>query len=110
MPKTQTNNLKWIAELLKIVETVDADTDRVGITYTPVREIAYNNIGITASDKFTFKDSQEIMQKIETRLDRSLERDPRAYRIHIADRTYNIERVFVREQDRVMELSLSYAN
>lgn len=110
MPKRQTNKLKWTAELLKLNEYVDPDTDRVVKDYVKIRDLKYNNIGITAADKFTFKDTNEIMKKIETRLDREVENNQNDYRIRIGDRVYNIERVYVREQDRVMELSLSYAD
>ena len=110
MPKRQTNKLKWTAELMKIGETVDPDTDRIVIGYAKVRDLKYDNIGITAADKFTFKDSNEIMKKIETRLDREIEKRQDDYRVKIMDVVYDIKRVYVREQDRVMELSLSYAD
>lgn len=110
MPKRQTNKLRWKADLLKIGEYIDPETDRVVMGYPKVRDIRYNNIGVTASDKYTFKDAQEIMKKIETRLDREVENNQKEYRIKIGERIYNIERVYVREEDRVMELSLSYAD
>jgi hypothetical protein len=110
MPKRQTNNLKWNSELLKLGETVDPDTDRVVMGYPKDRDLKYNNIGVTAADKFTFKDGQEIMKKIETRLDRQVENNQKEYRVKINERIYNIERIYVREDERIMELSLSYAN
>ncbi len=110
MPKRQTNQLKWKAELLKLGETIDPKTDRVVMGYPKVRDLNYNNIGVTAADKFTFKDTNEIMKKIETRLDRDVENNQKEYRIKIGKRTYNIERLYVREEDRIMELSLSYVN
>ena len=110
MPKRQTNNLKWIASLMKLQEAIDPETDRPVMGYVKVRDIRYNNIGVTATDKFTFKDAQEIMKKIETRLDRDVENNQKEYRVKIGERVYNIERVYVREEDRVMELSLSYAD
>lgn len=110
MPKRQTNKLKWTAELLKLGEYVDPETDRVVMGYPKVRDIRYNNIGVTATDKFTFKDSNEIMKKIETRIDRDVENNQKEYRVKIGERTYNIERIYVREEDRVMEVSLSYAD
>ncbi|MEW8986456.1 MAG: hypothetical protein AB2401_05545 [Bacillus sp. (in: firmicutes)] len=110
MPKRQTNNLKWTADLMRIGETIDPDTDRVVVGYSKIRDLKYNNIGITAADKFTFKDAQEIMKKIETRLDREVENNQDDYRVKIGERIYDIERIYVREQDRIMELSLSYAD
>jgi len=106
----QTNKLKWTANLMKITETIDPETDRPIIGYVKVRDLKYNNIGITAADKFTFKDTQEIMKKIETRLDREVENNQKEFRVKIGERIYDIERVYVREEDRVMELSLSYAD
>lgn len=110
MPKRQTNKLKWKADLLKLGEYIDPDTDRVVVDYVKIRDLKYNNIGITAADKFTFKDAQEIMKKIETRLDRGVENNQNDYRMQIGERVYNIERIYVREQDRMMEVSLSYVD
>jgi hypothetical protein len=110
MPKQQTNKLKWNAELLKLGETVDPDTDRVVMGYPKYRDLKYNIIGVTAADKFTFKDGQEIMKKIETRLDREVENNQKKYRVKINERVYDIERIYVREDERIMELSLSYAD
>ncbi|MBF8418945.1 hypothetical protein AABM27_03465 [Heyndrickxia faecalis] len=110
MPKRQTNNLKWTADLLRLGETVDPETDRVVMGYPFVRKIKYNNIGVTATDKFMTKDSNEIMKKIEVRIDRNIENNQKDYRVKIADKIYNIERIYVREDDRVMEVSLSYAD
>jgi hypothetical protein len=110
MPKQQTNNLRWKSELLKLGETVDPETDRVVMGYPKERDLKYRNIGVTAADKFTFKDGQEIMKKIETRLDRQVENNQKEYRVKINERIYDIERIYVREDERIMELSLSYAN
>lgn len=109
MPKRQTNSLRWNAELLKLGETVDPETDRVVMGYPKERDLKYNNIGVTAADKFTFRDAQEIMKKIETRLDRAVENKQKEFRVKISDRIYDIERIYVREDERIMELSLSYA-
>jgi hypothetical protein len=110
MPKRQTNKLRWNAELLKLGETVDPETDRVVMGYPKARDLKYNNIGVTAADKFTFKDGQGIMKKIETRLDREVENNQKEYRVKIKERIYDIERIYVREDERIMELSLSYAD
>lgn len=110
MARRQTNNLKWVADLLKLGETVDPDTDRVEMGYPFERKIKYNNIGVTATDKFMTKDANEVVKKIETRIDRNIENNQKDYRVQIAERIYDIERIYVREQDRLMEVSLSYAN
>lgn len=107
----QTNQLKWSADLLKFDERVDPETDRVIKDYFPHRELKYNNIGVTATDKsFAERPTNEVVKKIEVRIDRAIEDDQKYYRIKIRDRVYNIERIYVREEDRVMEVSLSYAN
>lgn len=110
MPKQTTNKLRWNADLLKLGETVNPDTDRVEMGYPFERIIKYNNIGVTATDKFTTKDENEVVKKIETRIDRAVENNQKEYRIQISERIYNIERIYVREEKRVMEVSLSYAN
>ena len=55
MPKRKTNKLKWMGELLKLGETIDPETDRVVMGYPLERNIRYNNIGVTATDKFKRK-------------------------------------------------------
>lgn len=111
MPKRQTNNLKWNADLLKLGEYVDPDTDRVVLGYPFERNIKYNNLGVTSTDKiFGERDVNEVIKKIEVRIDRTIEDNQKDYRIEIRDMKYNIERIYTREQDRIMELSLSYAD
>lgn len=110
MSKRQVNNLKWTCDLLRLGETVDPETDRVTMGYPFVRMLKYNNIGVTATDKFTTQEGNEVIKKIETRLDRVIEANQKEYRVKIGEIIYDIERIYVREQDRVMELSLSYAN
>lgn len=110
MARRQTNNLKWTADLLKLGETINSDTDRVEMGYPFERKIKYNNIGVTATDKFMTKDANEVVKKIETRIDRNIENNQKDYRVQIGERIYDIERIYVREQDRLMEVSLSYGN
>ncbi|PGE86623.1 hypothetical protein COM55_07640 [Bacillus pseudomycoides] len=111
MPKRQTNKLRWLGDLLKLGESIDPDTDRVIMGYPFERKIRYNNIGVTVTDKhFSRQDGNEIMKKIEVRLDRAIEENQKDYRIKIKDTIYNIDRVYVREDERIMELNLSYAN
>ncbi|ANS45920.1 phage protein [Bacillus thuringiensis] len=110
MPKRPSNKLKWIGELLKLGETIDPETDRVVMGYPFERNIRYNNMGVTATDKLTTKDTNEIVKKIEVRMDRDMEKNQKDYRVKVGGRIYNIERMYVREEDRMMEVSLSYAN
>ncbi|PDZ93719.1 hypothetical protein CON36_37735, partial [Bacillus cereus] len=44
------------------------------------------------------------------RIDREIENNQKEYRIKVGGRIYDIERIYVREEDRLMEVSLSYAN
>ena len=108
--KRRTNKLKWMGELLKLGETIDPETDRPVMGYPLERKIPYNNIGVTATDKFTTKDMNEIVKKIEVRIDRDIENNQKDYRVKVGGRIYDIERIYVREEDRLMEVSLSYAN
>lgn len=110
MPKRTTNDLKWTADLLKLGEIINPETDRVEMGYPKDRDLKYNNIGVTATDKFTTKDENEVVKKIEVRIDRTIENNQKDYRVQIGERIYNIERIYVREEDRVMEVSLSYAD
>ncbi|MFN6794178.1 hypothetical protein [Bacillus sp. TD11] len=110
MPKRKTNKLKWVGELLKLGETIDPETDRPVMGYPLERKIRYNNIGVTATDKFTTKDMNEIVKKIEVRIDREIENNQKDYRVKVGGRIYDIERIYVKEEDRLMEVSLSYAN
>lgn len=106
-----TNKLKWIADLMKLEEYTDPETDRVITDYIFNRKIKYNNIGVTATDKtFAERSVDEVVKKIEVRIDRNIEDNQKEYRVKIRDRIYNIERIYVREEDRVMEVSLAYAN
>ncbi|KAA5777457.1 hypothetical protein F3H09_32855, partial [Pseudomonas aeruginosa] len=87
MPKRQTNKLKWTADLLKFGERVDPETDRVVKDYFPHRKIKYNNIGVTATDKiFAEREVNEVVKKIEVRIDRDIEDNQKDYRIKIRDR------------------------
>jgi len=96
---------------LKLGEYIDPDTDRVVMGYPFDRKIKYNNIGVTSTDKhFSRQDGNEIMKKIEVRINRDIENNQKEYRVEISERIYNIERIYVKEHDRIMEVSLSYAN
>lgn len=111
MAKRQTNNLKWVADLLKLGEYVDPETDRVVMGYPFERKIKYNNIGVTSTDKiFAERPANEVVKKIEVRIDREIETNQKEYRVEINDRIYNIERIYVKEHERIMEISLSYAD
>nr|WP_205181478.1 hypothetical protein [Priestia taiwanensis] len=103
--------MRFAADLLKIGETIDPKTDRVITDYLFSRVIRYNNAGVTVTDKhFSRQDGNEVMKKIEIRLDRVIEENQKDYRVRIKDKTYNIERLYVREDERIMELNLAYVS
>lgn len=109
MPR-RTNQLKWTANLLRLGETIDPATDRVVMGYPFDREIKYRNLGVTSTDKiFAERDVNEVVKKIEVRLDRAIEDNQKDYRVEIKGKKYNIERIYTKEDERLMELSLSYA-
>jgi hypothetical protein len=109
--RPQTNQLKWNGELLKLGEFVNPETDRVEMGYPFERIIKYNNLGVTSTDKsFGERDVNEVVKKVEVRIDRAIEDNQKDYRIKIRERIYNIERIYVKEESRLMEVSLSYAN
>lgn len=107
----QTNKLKWLCDLHKLGEEIDPETDRPVMGYPFERKIRYNNIGVTATDKsFAERTVNEVVKKIEVRIDRDIEDNQKDYRFNIREKMYNIERIYVREEDRVMEVSLSHAD
>lgn len=109
--KNLTNNLKWIADLLRLGEVINPENDRVEMGYPKVRAIHYRNLGVTATDKsFAERTQNEVVKKIEVRLDRDIEDNQKDYRIAIRGKHYNIERIYTLEEERVMEVSLSYAD
>lgn len=109
--KRTTNQLKWIADLHRLGEYIDPDTDRPKMGYPFERKIRYNNIGVTVTDKMPgYQTMNEVVKKIEVRIDRNIEDNQKDYRIKIREKMYNIERIYVREDERVMEVSLSYAD
>lgn len=107
----QTNKLKWVADLHKLGEYIDPETDRPVMGYPFERKIRYNNIGVTAMDKkIGERIVNEVVKKIEVRIDRNIEDNQKDYRFKIRKKMYNIERIYVREEDRIMEVSLSHAD
>lgn len=109
--RRHTNLLKWQAELLKLGEVVNPETDRVEMVYPFERILKYNNIGVRSTDKLMAeRGMNEVVKKIEVRLDRNIEDNQKNYRVKIRDKVYNIERIYTREDERIMEVSLSYAD
>ena len=106
MPKRQTNNLRWKAELLEIDEGKD-ESDRPIPIYEFKRVIFYEELGITAQEKYLSKQAKtDIVRRVKVRLDKTIKEKVSA--IEIDSVVYNIERIFTNADKREMELSLSY--
>ncbi|MEB5918971.1 phage head closure protein [Enterococcus innesii] len=108
MPKRQTNKLRWKAKLLDIVETVD-DRDRPVTEYQENRDLWYQDIGVTAQEKYLSQQTKtDVVRRIKIRLDKSITEKLSAVRIDSV--AYNITRIYTNVDDREMELSLAYVN
>lgn len=108
MPKRQTNKLRWKAKLLDIVETVD-DRDRPITKYQEKRDIWYQDIGVTAQEKYLSQQAKtDVVRRIKVRLDKSITEKLSA--VIIDSVTYNVTRIYTNVDDREMELSLAYVD
>lgn len=108
MPKQRTNNLRWRAELFKLIDSVD-EHDRPIQQRNKVRDIFYHEIGTTAQEKYLSVQSKtEVVKRIVIRLDRSITEKMNSIRIAKID--YAISRIYINEMEREMELSLSYVD
>ncbi|MCT0442526.1 head-tail adaptor protein [Lactococcus lactis] len=107
--KKQTNNLRWKADLMSVSnDEVDAD-DRPKVTRKKVRDIFYQDIGITAQEKYLSKqDKTEVIRRIKVRWDKSITEKDSGIQINSID--YDITRIYTNVDSREMELSLSYVN
>jgi SPP1 family predicted phage head-tail adaptor len=106
MPKRQTNNLRWKAKLLNIDEG-KGENDRPVPIYEFNRMIFYEELGITAQEKYLSKQAKtDIVRRIKVRWDKTITEKFSA--VEIDSVVYNIERIFTNADKREMELSLSY--
>lgn len=106
MPKRQTNNLRWKAKLLSIDEKKD-ENDRPISIYEFKRFIFYEELGITAQEKYLSKQAKtDVDRRIKIRWDKTITEKFSA--VEIDSLVYNIERIFTNADKREMELSLSY--
>lgn len=106
MPKRQTNNLRWKANLLIIDEEKDENDRPVPICKFK-RLIFYEELGITAQEKYLSKQAKtDIVRRIKVRWDKTITEKFSA--VEIDSVVYNIERIFTNADKREMELSLSY--
>lgn len=108
MPKRQTNKLRWKAELMDVIETVD-DRDRPITEFQKKRLLWYEDIGVTAQEKYLSQQAKtDVVRRIKVRWDKSITEKLSAIRIDSV--TYNITRIYSDVDKREMELSLAYVD
>ena len=106
--KRQTNNLRWKADLLQLSWDVDED-DRPIKKMKKKRDIFYQDIGITAQEKFLSQQAKtDVVRRIKIRLDKSITEKESG--ITIEGISYNIVRIYTNMDAREMELSLAYVD
>ena len=108
MPKRQTNNLRWVAMLLTIKNSIGED-DRPTVSYAPKRKLSYEELGVTAQEKYSSQQAKtDVVRRIKVRWDKSITEKLNAVRIDSV--TYNITRIYTNMDKREMELSLAYVD
>lgn len=106
--KRQTNNLRWKADLLQLSWDVDED-DRPIKKMVKKRDIFYQDIGITAQEKYLSQQAKtDVERRIKIRLDKSITEKESG--ITIEGISYNIVRIYTNMDAREMELSLAYVD
>lgn len=106
--KRQTNNLRWKADLLQLSWDVDED-DRPIKKLKKKRDIFYQDIGITAQEKYLSQQAKtDVVRRIKIRLDKSITEKESG--ITIEGISYNIVRIYTNMDAREMELSLTYVD
>ncbi|MBC2140148.1 head-tail adaptor protein [Listeria innocua] len=108
MPKLTTNSRKWKAEIMNRVQIIDAN-DRTATSYTFNRIAYYKTLGVTSTEKYqSAKESSEVIKRINIALDSRI--NTKDFGIRIGEQMYNIERIWMDDDQREMELSLSYVD
>ncbi|MCO7180446.1 phage head closure protein [Lactococcus formosensis] len=106
--KRQTNNLRWKADLMQLTWDVDRD-DRPIKKMDKKRDIFYQDIGITAQEKYLSQQAKtDVVRRIKVRLDKSITEKESG--ITIEGISYNIVRIYTNMDTREMELSLAYVD
>lgn len=106
--KRQTNNLRWKADLMQLSWDVDED-DRPIKKMKKKRDIFYQDIGITAQEKYLSQQAKtDVVRRIKIRLDKSITEKESG--ITIEGISYNIVRIYTNMDAREMELSLAYVD
>ncbi|MCT1193909.1 phage head-tail joining protein [Lactococcus lactis subsp. lactis] len=107
--KKQINNSRWKAILMSISNDELDENDRPQTIRKKKRDIFYQDIGITAQEKYLSKqDKTEVVRRIKVRWDKTITEKDSGIQIDSID--YNIERIYTNVDTREMELSLSYVN
>ena len=108
MPKRQTNNFRWRAELLDIKSGTD-ENDRPTTVYEFKRSIFYEELGVTSQEKYLSQQAKtDVVRRIKVRWDKSITEKLNALKIDSV--TYNITRIYIDSDTREMELSLAYVD
>lgn len=106
--KRMTNNLNWKAELLDIESAVDIN-DRPVTIYRTKRTIFYQDLGITAQEKYLSQQAKtDVVRRINVRWDKNITEKLNAIRIDSV--SYSITRIYTNVETREMELSLAYVD
>ncbi|WP_315307483.1 phage head closure protein [Enterococcus devriesei] len=108
MPKRQTNNLRWKADLLDIEQATDIN-DRPVTIYICKRPIFYEELGVTAQEKYLSQQAKtDVVRRIKVRWDKTITEKFNAIRIDSV--SYRITRIYTNPDTREMELSLAYVD
>ena len=103
-----TNQLRWIAKLLALVSSVDED-DRPVQSWQPVRDLRYQEIGVTATEQYLAKQAQtDVVMRIMVRYDKTITQ--KKSRVMIDETPYKITRIYTERDKNRMEVSLAYVD
>ncbi|MFU0786996.1 MAG: phage head closure protein [Enterococcus gilvus] len=85
------------------------EDDRPTVIYELSRRIFYEELGVTAQEKYLSKQAKtDVVRRIKVRWDKSITEKLNAVRIDYV--TYNITRIYTNMDKREMELSLAYVD
>lgn len=102
------NNLRHKAILLELQNSMDED-DRPVQGWLPKRDILYQDLGITASEQYLSDQAKtSVVSRMRVRLDKSISRKDN--RIRLGKNDYKITRIYLDEDEKMMELSLAYVD
>lgn len=100
------NKMKWKADLLSAKEGKDKN-DRPATIYKKVRDLFYEELGVTAQEKYLAKQAKtDVVRRIKVRWDKTITEKFNA--VEIDSVKYRITRIYTNPDKREMELSLAY--